>query len=109
MFSVRKFSRDQRGSAIQSISLMSGAIAIAALAGTHLLDRAVQDGALPHVAFVSPDANNRYSRTMANLPRANAAPETASRQVTVDYTPTGSIPANLSQPVILDPCTGMRK
>ena len=108
MFSLRNFTRDERGTTIQSISLMSGAIAIAALAGTHLLDKAVQDGALPHIAFVSPDASNRFARATAALPRG-ADGSNASRQVTVDYTPTASIPATLAQPVILDPCTGVRK
>jgi Flp pilus assembly pilin Flp len=106
---AKHFLRDERGNTFQSISLMAGAIAIAAIAGTHFLDRATQDGALAGLPFAGTTDGARYSRAMANLPRGqNSAPQT-NQQVTVDYTPTGSIPANLAGPVILDPCTGVRK
>jgi Flp pilus assembly pilin Flp len=103
MFDVGKFVRDERGTTIHSISLMAGAIAIAALTGTHFLDKAVKDGAF--------DSGNggRFAQNTANIPRAGAVGSGASRQVTLDYTPTGSIPNNLAQPIILDPCTGIRK
>ena len=30
-------------------------------------------------------------------------------QVTVDYTPTASVPTSFAQPIVLDPCTGARR
>ncbi len=106
---TKNFLRDERGNTFQSISLMAGAIAIAAIAGTHFLDRATQDGALARLPFAGSVDGSKYARAMANLPRGqNNEPQT-NQQVTIDYTPTGSIPANLAGPVILDPCTGVRK
>lgn len=106
---TRNFARDERGNTFQSISLMAGAIAIAAIAGTHFLDRATQEGVLAGLPFAGSTDGSKYARAMSNLPRGQVNEPRTTQQVTVDYTPTGSIPANLAGPVILDPCTGIRK
>ena len=107
MFGLKKFARDERGNTIQSVSLMAGAVAIASLAGAHFMDRAVQDGNMPNIAFSGFDAANRFARNTSNAPRPTQSGSVG--QATVDYTPTGSTPNNLAQPIILDPCTGIRK
>jgi len=109
MSQLKQFWRHEGGAAIQSISLMAAAVAFAAIAGAHFLDRAVQDGALSGVAQIDAITHERYSRATANLPRGVGGATNQTRQVTLDYTPTGSIPDNLAQPVILDPCDGARK
>lgn len=105
----RKFRRDERGNTVNSISLMAGAVALASLAGAHFMDRATRDGGLSGYALLDSITANRYARETAALPRGDSPSTITTRQVSVDYTPTGSIPANLAQPVILDPCTGIRK
>jgi hypothetical protein len=104
------FWRDRRGTAMQTLGLTAGAIAIASMAGAHLLDKAAHDGGLPHIAIIEPAAQARIARNFSNIsgPAESGRP-VSTQQVTVDYTPTASIPANLSQPIILDPCTGARK
>ncbi len=94
---------------MQNIAFAAGAIALASLAGAHLLDKSVQTGALQQMAGLKGVPASEFSRAMANIPRPSEGSRESLRQVTVDYTPTGSIPANLAQPMVLDPCTGMRK
>ena len=66
---TRNFARDERGNTFQSISLMAGAIAIAAIAGTHFLDRATQEGVLAGLPFAGSTDGSKYARAMSNLPR----------------------------------------
>ena len=106
---LRKFGRDTRGEMFHNVAFAAGAIAIASIAGTHLLDRSLQTGALQQMAGVRPAPSQEFQTAMANIPRPGATSRESIRQVGVDYTPTGSIPANLAQPIILDPCTGIRK
>ena len=113
MRNIKTFRRDARGNAMQTLALTAGAVALASLAGTHFLDRAVQTGAIQQVAGLRSAPPADLQRMMTGIPRpgqsSGEAPRESLRQVTVDYMPTGSIPANLAQPIILDPCTGMRK
>lgn len=106
---LRDFGRDQRGSSMQSVAFAAGAIALAAISGTHFLDRSVQTGALQQFAGGRGVPAAEFRTAMANLQRPADAGRESLRQVSVDYTPTGSIPANLAQPIHLDPCTGIRK
>ncbi len=106
MGQLRKFWTDERGDVVKSISLMAFAVALASIGGASFLDKASRDGGV--MTTVSNQVADRYSRAVASLPRPGGGNET-NQQVTVDYTPIGSIPNNLSQPIILDPCTGVRK
>ena len=109
MVILKNFWRDQRGTTLQSVAVAAGAVAIAAMAGAQLLDKSVQTGALQQVAGIRTVTNPDFAKVAANLPRpVDSNPQTL-RQVTVDYTPTASIPTSLATPIILDPCTGMRK
>ena len=106
---LQKFWRDQRGNTLQSITLAAAAIAVASIAGAQFLDKSVQTGALQQVAGIRTGASPDFAKVAANLPRpVDSNPQTL-RQVSVDYTPTASIPVSLATPIILDPCTGMRK
>lgn len=107
MLILRKFLLNERGNSMQTVAVAAGAIAFASLAGTQFLDRSVQSGALQQMAGLRGPAD--FSRTMSTIPRPVETGRESLRQVSVDYTPTGSIPTSLSQPIILDPCTGMRK
>ncbi len=113
MWNFETFRRDARGDAVKTLALAAGAVALASLAGSQFLDRAVQTGALQQMAGLRSAPPADLQRMMTNIPRpgqsAGEAPRESLRQITVDYMPTGSIPANLAQPIILDPCTGMRK
>jgi len=102
------YANNKRGNIVNSVALMACGIAIAALAGTNLLDHAIQDGAFNGSLF-GPSDEARYARAMAKLPHADAPAHIANRQVTLDYMPVGSTPNNLAQSVILDPCTGATK
>jgi Flp pilus assembly pilin Flp len=107
---LNAFSRDERGNTMHSVAIAAGAIALASLAGTHFLDRSVQTGFLQQAAGAKGVPSSEFGRVMASLPRSNEDGGRESlRQVTVDFTPVGSIPANLAQPIVLDPCTGIRK
>jgi hypothetical protein len=104
------FRRDERGTSPRSIALAAGAISLAAVAGANLLDRAVRSGAIPHVAIVDNGTEVRFARNFSALPHAaDGGARQLTQQVTVDFTPTSSIPSNLAQPIVLDPCTGARK
>jgi len=106
---LRDFARDRRGNAMHSVAMAAGAVALASLAGTHFLERAVESGAFQEFVGGKSVPSAEFRRMMAALPRPIDAPRDSIRQVTIDYTPTGSLPANLAQPVVLDPCTGLRK
>jgi len=55
-------------------------------------------------------AYDRLQKRVASLPRASCPNEdvAALRQATVDYTPVGSIPANLARPIMADPCSARK-
>ena len=105
---LRKFPSDQRGNSMQMVAITAAAVALASLAGAHLLDKSVQTGALQQVAGLKGVPAKDFQRVMAGIPSSGEARESL-RQVTLDYTPTGSIPANLAAPIVLDPCTGIGK
>ncbi len=105
---LKQFFRDKRGTSMQGVALAAGVVAIASLAGAQLLEKSVQTGTLQQLAGQLRAPSADFSRVAANVPRSDNARESI-RQVTVDYTPTGSIPVSLAQPIILDPCTGIRK
>ena len=88
---LRNFATDTRGSTLQSVGLTAGAIAFCCMWATVLLDR-----------MTSP-ARFAIPTTVASSVR------NTNNQMTVDYTPTGSLPGNSARPIILDPCTGTRK
>ncbi len=102
MRELGRFFADKRGSSIESISLMAGIVAFAAIAGAHFLDQASQDGSL---AELEPAIGAHFSNLTANLPRPQSPGASLNRQVTLDYTPVGSIPNTLAQPVTLNPCS----
>lgn len=75
------------------------------------LDQLTSDGGRPKVAVLRV---HRLQARMADLPltvnqSTDRENETTLSQTTLDYTPVGSIPANLAKPVTLDPCNGTRK
>lgn len=104
---LAKFLRDTRGS-VHSIAAGAGAIVVASVGIAGFLDKSVQ----PHGAQVASQRSapsSEFVRVASSLPRPGESARESLRQVTGDFTPTGSLPANLAQPIILDPCTGARK
>ena len=94
MTTFKKFALDQSGSTLSAISTMAGAITICCLSAAFLLDKVSSPpGRLPNMP----------------TPRTESAANFTMNQVTVDYTPTASIPNTVTRPIILDPCTGARK
>ncbi len=105
MPSFVRFRADARASAVPSICVTAGVIALAALAATHFMDHAVKDGSLQRLARGESDLDQRFARATALL-RSDGRGESA--QGTFDGAPTASIPS-ATQPILLDPCTGARK
>ncbi len=103
------FARETRSNSMHMVAITAGVVALASLAGAHFLDKAVQTGALQQMAGSRSVPASDFQRVMTSLPRPGDPTRESLRQITVDYTPTGSIPANLAQPIVLDPCTGIRK
>jgi hypothetical protein len=94
MTSFRKFAQDQSGSTLSSISMTAGAITICCLSAAFVLDKVTTPAMqLPKMP----------------VPTAQRTAGLGLNEVTVDYTPTASIPGNFTRGVTLDPCTGARK
>lgn len=101
----RLFLSSQHGSTHILYSIISGAIAVAALGAAYLIDHQIKS------------KNGMAYAAAARLMGKSTAPTTVTtstvsslRQVTVDYEPTSSTPTNLiSGQIVLDPCTGARK
>lgn len=106
---LQDFWRDKRGNSMHAVAMAAAAIALASLAGTHFLEKAVETGAISAMLGGKAVPSAEFRQVMASLPRPGDPARESIRQVTVDYTPTGSIPSSLAQPIVLDPCTGMRK
>ena len=97
------FWRDTRGSSVKTLGLTAGAIAIAAVATTTLLDHASKTG-LPTIAFIDSKGS---SIAFGGVPTAQTAAAGKAAQPKfdqIDRTVTGSI-----NRITLDPCTGKQK
>jgi hypothetical protein len=106
MRAKRGFWSDVRGDAVKSLAVMAFAVSIASVAGVNLMDKATREGGFLNAS--SPEIAKRLGRNAEALARPAEIVQT-NRQITVDYTPTGSIPANFAQAIVLDPCDGTRK
>jgi hypothetical protein len=100
-----RFVSDRKGDALKSIAASAGIIAFASLALTHLLDRSIKDGSLPHVAIVTTPGDAQLR--MASLPQPTATSATTSGQF--DSTPVGTIGGRPMPRIVLDPCTGQSR
>ena len=106
---LQVFWRDTRGNSMHAVAMAAATVALASLAGTHFLEKAVQTGALQDYVGGKSVPSAEFRQVMASLPKPGDPSRESIRQVTIDYTPTGSIPSSLAQPIVLDPCTGTRK
>ena len=100
------FWRDRRGAGVQTLGITAGAIALAAVAATTLLDRVSKTG-MPTIAFIDPKGSVVFS----SLPQPQSPQQVASAGKAaqpkfdqIDRTVTGSI-----NRITLDPCTGKQK
>jgi hypothetical protein len=107
MLIMRKFWSDTRG-AVKTIAAGAGAVALASVGIAGFLDNSLHSGAI-HIGSLRGAPSSEFVRVASSLPRPGESERGSLRQVTVDYMPTGSLPANLAQPIVLDPCTGQRK
>lgn len=95
-------SNETGGSMRETATMIAMLTIIVGVGAAWGLDQLTRDGGRP---------GRELQARMTALPRpANRQTDApALNQATVDYTPVGSIPANLAQPVILDPCTGRQE
>jgi hypothetical protein len=101
MWKFEAFRRNRSGSMLPRFAVICGGISIVCMSGAWSLDQMTRSGSLARLS-------SSFSPTRDAL-AVPASGRTTLSQTTVDYTPTGSIPNNLAQPVVLDPCTGARK
>jgi hypothetical protein len=102
---LSRFVSDQKGDALKSIAASAGIIAFASLALTHLLDRSIKDGTLPHVALVTTPADPQLR--MASLPQPTVSSASTAQQF--DATPVGTIGGRPIPHIVLDPCSGQTR
>ena len=79
---------------LNSISMTAFSITLCCLSAAFLLDKLTE--APIHMPNVP-------------KPRPAATASLSMNQVTVDYTPTASVPTSFAQPIVLVPCTGARR
>jgi hypothetical protein len=101
MFKFKAFGRDRCGAMLPHFAVICGGISILCISGAWSLDQLTRGTTLARLS-----GSFTGSR---DTPPSPAGGRTTLSQTTVDYTPTGSIPNNLAQPIVLDPCTGARK
>jgi len=106
---LRRFRCDEGGASHEALAVTAAVITVACLLGAHFLDRISRSGGLPRIAIISSDGTaTSFGGTLTALPRQT--PDASGGHFgDIDYTATGSLPENLSRPVILDPCTGRPK
>lgn len=89
----RRFLRDEAGSLVEKVALISGVLALAGVLGANLLSSMLQKGDLPTIAFAYPDK------------RPNGTPALRDqRGVGVDMSTTASIPVGRRGAVPVSPC-----
>jgi Flp pilus assembly pilin Flp len=100
----RRFAQDNRGTSFESIALTAAIVAVACVAGADFLDRAGKSGALPHIAFIKRDTD--LAQVARNLPKPGQPGQNVaqSQRGNVDYSSTASIPTQIQQRSVLDPC-----
>lgn len=81
-----RFLRDERGSLVEKVALISAMLAVASVLGAKVLSTMLQNGDLPVVAFARPDKR----------PVGLAASAAGARGVGVDMSATASIPVGRS-------------
>lgn len=97
------FWRDTRGASVKALGMTAGAIAIAAVAATTLLDRASKNG-LPTIAFIDSKGSSIVFGGAPTAQTAAAGKAAQPKFDQIDRTVTGSI-----NRITLDPCTGKQK
>ncbi len=88
-----------RAASVQvTYSAVAALVAVGSLGLAYYLDNQIKTGGMA------------LAQTLKMLPNQSQSKVASLRQVTVDYTPTGSIPNNLLlNHITLDPCTGQQK
>lgn len=105
-----RFRGDERGAAHETLALIAVVITVGCVLGAHFLERMSRSGGLPRIAIISSDGSaTTFGGTFAALEHPGQTPATGSRFGDIDYSATGSLPANSTRPVVLDPCTGRSK
>lgn len=103
MSKLGRFHRDETGAMVEKLALFSAALTLACVLGANLMSTMLQKGELPVIAFVQSDG--RAQRVAASAPPAAAKPKSPSfRNVGVDMSSTGSIPAGTRASTAVSPC-----
>lgn len=85
-----KFPRDETGSLVERVALVSALLALASVLGADLLSSKLQKGELPAIAFMRTDRRQHDAQEL--------------RGVSVDMSTTASIPAAGRGAVPVSPC-----
>jgi Flp pilus assembly pilin Flp len=88
-----RFLRDERGSLVEKVALLSAMLAVASVLGAKVLSTMLQNGDLPAIAFARPD-----KRPIGVAATAGA------RSVGVDMSATASIPGGRHGAAPVSPC-----
>ncbi len=108
MSKLREFHRDEAGSLLEKVALVSAVVALACVLGANLLSTMLQNGELPLIAFVQSDGHMK--RLAKSAPAAATNPGAPSfRGAGVDMSTTASIPGGLRTAPSVSPCEKDRK
>lgn len=102
------FHRDENGSMVENVALVSAVIALACVFGANLLSTMLQNGGLPVIAFVHADGQQK--RLARSAPAAGAGQAGPIFKGTgVDMSTTASIPGAGRAAQGVSPCEKDRK
>lgn len=108
MSKLRKFHRDETGSLVEKVALVSVVVALACVLGANMLSTMLQKGELPLIAFVQSDGHLKRMAASAPVAAANrGAPNLGGAGV--DMSATASIPGGLRAAPSVSPCEKDRK
>jgi hypothetical protein len=97
----RTFWSNEIGSLRETTAVAVAVIALAGVGAASGLDYLTKSGALPHIAII-PASSTFAQQLDGESPTKNEEIVTS----VLDDSPVGSIPARMSRPIILNPCSG---
>lgn len=102
---IARFLRDTRGTTPERWAIIASVAGVICVVGTHMLDIAVKNGAVPAMVLSRDASGNNPSSLIGAGSSVTSVKQTAAG---IDYTATASIPS-IAAANHLDPCTGKAK